>query len=177
MHRLFVAIRPPRPIRARLLGLMAGTRGARWQDEEQLHLTLRFIGEVDRHIAEDVVAALGRVTHPRLGIALSGVGSFDRAGRPAALWAGMSPREPLESLHNKIDSTLARIGLAPDRRAFHAHITLARLKRSSGSIDGFLAANAGLASEPFEIDEFRLYESTLGGEGAIYTTVERFELG
>lgn len=177
MHRLFVATRPPRPIRERLLGLTTGVRGARWQDDEQLHLSLRFIGEVDRHVAEDVAAALGGVAHPGFVIALSGVGAFAKGSRPAALWAGVTPHDALKSLHNKIDAALRRIGIAPDRRAFLPHITLARLNRSSGPIDGFLAANAALASEPFAIEQFRLYESTLGGEGAIYTTVERFALG
>mgnify|MGYP001113377463 CR=1 FL=1 len=62
-HRLFVALRPPRPIRARLIAAMHGISGARWQDDDQLHLTLRFIGEVDRHRAEDIAAALGALAH------------------------------------------------------------------------------------------------------------------
>ncbi|MBC7985457.1 MAG: RNA 2',3'-cyclic phosphodiesterase, partial [Sphingomonadaceae bacterium] len=115
--------------------------------------------------------------HSGFAIALGGVGAFDKAGRPAALWAGVTPHDALKALHNKIDAALRRIGIAPDRRAFFPHVTLARLNRSTGPIDGFLAAHAGLASAPFAIDEFRLYESTLGGEGAIYTTVERFALG
>jgi 2'-5' RNA ligase len=64
MHRLFVAIRPPEFVRLQLLDLMEGVRGARWSDEDQLHLTLRFIGEVDRHVADDVHAALGSVRQP-----------------------------------------------------------------------------------------------------------------
>ena len=60
MRRLFVAIRPPAPIRALLLDAMGGIGGARWQSDDQLHLTLRFIGEVDRHLAGDIHAALDR---------------------------------------------------------------------------------------------------------------------
>ena len=63
MHRLFVALEPPAAIRHQLLDLMGGIANARWQTEAQLHLTLRFIGEVDRHRAEDVAAALGRILH------------------------------------------------------------------------------------------------------------------
>lgn len=177
MHRLFVAIRPPRAVRERLLGLMSGIRGARWQSDEQLHLTLRFIGEVDRHQAEDIAAALGGIAHPGFEIALDGVGSFDKGGRPAAIWAGVAPRDALKSLHDKVDSALRRAGVEPDRRAFLPHITLARLNRAAGPIDGFLAANAGLASPPFAVESFRLFESSPGGEGAIYTTIERFGLG
>ena len=65
-HRLFVALRPPRPIRQQLLAAMHGISGARWQDDEQLHLTLRFIGEVDHHRAEDIAAALGSLYAPAI---------------------------------------------------------------------------------------------------------------
>ncbi len=90
MHRLFVALRPPRAIREQLLATMAGVPGARWQDDEQLHLTLRFVGEVDRHLSEDLAAALGSVRHPPVAVSLDGVGSFMRGGR-GAIWGGHSP--------------------------------------------------------------------------------------
>ena len=176
MHRLFVAIRPPAPIRERLLDLMEGVRGARWQDEEQLHLTLRFIGEVDRHQAEDVAAALGSIHHARFEIALASLGSFDRRGEPTHLWAGVSPHEPLKALHNKVDQALARAGVEPDRRAYLPHITLARLNRSTGPIDALLQAHGGIATPPFPVTEFRLYESDLTPDGAIYSVVGRYKL-
>src|SRR5947199_7534883 len=114
MHRLFVAIRPPRSVRAQLLAAMGGVAGARWQSEEQLHLTLRFIGDVDRHQGEDVHAALASVRGPRLELALAGVGSFERRGEPTTLWAGVTPQEPLKLLHKKVDQALVRAGLEPD---------------------------------------------------------------
>lgn len=177
MHRLFVAIRPPDPIRNRLLGLMGGISGARWQADEQLHLTLRFIGEVDRHCADDIHAALGAIHHPRFEIALNGLGSFERRGRPAAIWAGVAPQEPVRSLHKKVDQALERVGIEPDRRAFLPHITLARLNRSSGRVGAFLEDAGGITSAPFEVDAFALYESDLTPEGAVYTQVERYPLG
>ena len=87
MHRLFVAIRPPAAIRSVLLGAMGGISGARWQSEDQLHLTLRFIGEVDRHRAGDIHAALGE-SISAVRIALNGIGHFDRRGWPDAVWRG-----------------------------------------------------------------------------------------
>lgn len=177
MHRLFVAIRPPAAIRARLLDLMEGVRGARWSDEDQLHLTLRFIGEVDRHRAADIAAALGAIHHPGFTLALAGLGSFDRAGRQVHLWAGVAPHAPLRALHGKIDQALLRAGVEPDRRAYRPHITLARLNRASGPIDGLLAAAGGVTSAPFRCDAFNLYESALTPTGAIYTLVERYRLG
>lgn len=177
MHRLFVAIRPPEPVRARLLAAMGGIGGARWQNEDQLHLTLRFIGEVDRHQAEDVHAALGGVHHPGFEIALAGVGSFDRRGEPTTLWAAVAPQEPLRTLHKKVDQSIARVGIEPDRRAFAPHITLARLPRGSGPVGSFLEAAGRLTSPPFRVEDFCLYESRLTPEGAVYTVIERYLLG
>jgi 2'-5' RNA ligase len=176
MHRLFVAIRPPEPVRARLLAAMGGVGGARWQSEDQLHLTLRFIGEVDRHQAEDVHAALGAVHHPGFEIALAGVGSFDRRGEPTTLWAAVAPQEPLRMLHNKVDQAIARVGIEPERRAFVPHITLARLPGSARPVGAFLQAAGRLASPPFRIADFRLYESRLTPEGAVYTVIEIYPL-
>jgi 2'-5' RNA ligase len=156
--------------------MMGGVAGARWQSEDQLHLTLRFIGEIDRHGARDVDAALSGVHHPRFDIALSGVGTFDRRGDPVALWAGVAPHEPLKALHNKIDQALARAGLEPERRAYTPHLTLARLPRGSGSVRGFVEASGGLTSAPFAVDEFSLFESRLTPEGAVYTRVARYSL-
>lgn len=177
MHRLFVAIRPPRPIREQLLGLMGGVSGARWQSDDQLHLTLRFIGEVDRHVADDVAAALGAVHHPPFAIALNGIGTFERRGQPEILWAGVTPHEPLKALHKKIDQACARAGVEPDRRAYHPHITLARLNRSSGPVIGLLESAGGVRSPPFTANSFGLFESSLTPGGAVYSLVEQFALG
>lgn len=176
MHRLFVAIRPPDEIRDRLLGAMGGVSGARWQTDEQLHLTVRFIGEVDRHAAGDIHAALGGVHHPRFSIAIKGIGTFDRRGRAEAVWAGVFPQEPLRVLHNKVDQAIARVGIAPEQRAYLPHITLARLNRSSGPVRNLLEQSGGLSSPLFVVDHFALYESRLTPEGAVYTVVERYPL-
>jgi 2'-5' RNA ligase len=177
MHRLFVAIRPPRALRAALLGAMGGVAHARWQSDEQLHLTLRFIGEVDRHAAEDVAAALGTVHHSRFDLALDGIGQFDRKGRIDALWVGVTPQEPLKVLHNKVDQALARVGIRPESRAYLPHITIARFGRNAGSVDGLMTRSGGLSSGGQEIDQFCLYESSLSHEGSVYSIVERYPLG
>jgi 2'-5' RNA ligase len=175
MHRLFVGLRPPEAIRTRLLGIMGGIPGARWQSDEQLHLTLRFIGEVDRPRAEDVALALGTAQVAPFEVTLSGVGLFDTRGRPNALWAGVRPHDDIGRLHRKVDA-LIRLGLAPERRAYLPHITLARMNAPAGAADRFLADNAGLTSEPFRCDAFILFESHLGHEAASYEAVARYPL-
>ena len=180
MHRLFVALRPPPPIRAALSAAMDGILRARWQDDEQIHLTLRYIGEVDRHVAEEVVLALGHVHSAPIDVALAGVGGFDKKGRIDALWAGVTPHDALAALHRKIDHALIRVGLAPESRAYLPHVTLARMSRNAGfgpEIDLWLAAHAGLTSPTFRLEHLTLFESHLGGEAARYEVVERWPLG
>ncbi len=177
MHRLFVALRPPTAIRGRLLGAMGGVPGARWQDDAQLHMTLRYIGEVEPHAAEDVALVLGSVRHAPVELRLDGCGVFDDSrGRPNAIWAGVSPREPLAALHRKVDAAIVRAGLEPERRAYLPHITLARMSGSAGPVDRWLAEHAALASEPFAIDAMVLYESRLGHGGASYEPVALYPL-
>ncbi|HEX9965334.1 MAG TPA: RNA 2',3'-cyclic phosphodiesterase [Allosphingosinicella sp.] len=176
MHRLFVAIPLPRAVRALLLELMGGVAGARWLADEQLHLTLRFIGEVDRHLARDVDAALSSVHHPRFPIALNGLGAFERRGEPAILWAGVTPHEPLRALHKKVDQALARVGVERDRRAYMPHITIARLPRGAGPVGPLVERSGGVGGAPFPVDEFRLYESSLTPDGPIYSVAETYPL-
>lgn len=176
MHRLFVGFRPPATIRAQLLALAGGIAGARWQDDEQLHCTLRYIGEVDRPVAEDVAVALGQVRFAPFELAIEGVGEFDSRGRPNALWAGLRPHDQVSQLHHKVDQALVRLGLAPERRAYLPHITIARMNAAAGANDRFLHDHAGLASPLFPVDAFLLFESHLGREGASYEAIERYTL-
>ena len=159
------------------MALMGGIIGARWQSNAQLHLTLRFIGEVDRPLAEDAALALSGVHFPPIEAALDGVGRFDRRGRANAIWAGVRPHDTLAQLHRKIDQALIRAGLEPERRAYLPHITLARLDTPLEATDRFLADHAGLSSEPFVFDHFLLFESHLGRGAASYEPVERYPLG
>ncbi|OAN63832.1 RNA 2',3'-cyclic phosphodiesterase [Sphingomonas sp. TDK1] len=176
MHRLFVGFRPPSAIRAQLLALAGGVSGARWQKDDQLHCTLRYIGEVERPVAEDVATALGAVRFAPFELALAGVGEFDSRGRPNALWAGLRPHDKVAQLHQKIDQAMVRLGLPPERRAYLPHITLARMNAPAGANARFLDTHAGLASAPFPVDSFLLYESHLGREGASYEAIGRYPL-
>ena len=173
MARLFVAVRPPEPVRDTLLTAMEGIAGARWQDDDQLHLTLRFIGEVDRRAADDIVVALTGVRHPAIEATISGVGSFNDRGRPNAVWAGVGPLASLSALHLKVDQALASAGVPRDTRAFHPHITLARLNRGSGDIAGFVGST--LIAARFAITGFGLFESILARDRATYHEVEHVE--
>jgi len=175
-HRLFVALRPPRPIRGLLREAMHGISAARWQDDDQLHLTLRFIGEVDRHRAEDIAAVLGSLHAPVISARIAGVSLFDRKGQPHMVWAGVEPTAPLTSLHRKVGQLLARVGVAAETRTFVPHITLARLNRAAGPAAPFVAQSGGLASPAFDFTHVILYESELAHGGSRYHPVARYPL-
>jgi 2'-5' RNA ligase len=176
MHRLFVAIRPPPQVRDLLIDAMDEGSDFRWQDELQLHLTLRFVGEVDRPIAEDLAAALGRIRARPFSIFINGIGRFEQRNS-GALWAGVEPKSHLAALNTKIERACQQVGLEPEHRAFHPHITMARWKgRRTREVADFLELQRGLVSQPFEIDAFSLFESRLSKHGAHYEEAVRYAL-
>jgi len=110
------------------------------------------------------------------GIRVAGVGRFDHHKR-GALWAGVEPRAPLAALAAKVERICAGVGLPPERRAFHPHVTLARWGRGPGNtFEPFLATHAALRSAEFSIDSVTLYESHLSQGGAAYTAIARYPL-
>lgn len=177
MHRLFVAIRPPEPVRDLLIDAMDEGPDFRWQDEEQLHLTLRFIGEVERPVADDLDDVLSRIRAPCFELRISGVGRFEQRSS-GALWAGIAPKASVALLAAKIERVCQEIGLEPERRAFHPHITLARWKgRRTREVQDFLEHRRDLASDPFGVTEFVLFESRLSRHGAHYEEMASYALG
>jgi RNA 2',3'-cyclic 3'-phosphodiesterase len=179
-HRLFIAIRPPAEVRDRLVDAMEGIESARWIDEESLHLTLRFVGEVERPAANDLAAMLGRISAAPFSLRIDGVGHFKRStrfgARTTALWARVPASEPLESLRQKVEAACDAAGLGRESRRFTPHVTLARLNRSSGPIGGWLSSFGDLRAGPWKVTDFILYESHLGHTGSFYEPVTAFAL-
>lgn len=177
MHRLFVAIRPPEDIRDLLVDAMDDSPDFSWQVDDQLHLTLRFIGEVERPMADDLADALSGIRAPRLAVRIDGVGRFEQRNS-GALWAGVVPKAPLTALAAKVERVCLAIGLEPERRAFFPHITLARWKgRRTREVAQFLERKRGLSSAPFDVSEFILFESRLSRHGAHHEPVASYPLG
>jgi len=176
MHRLFVAIRPPEAIRDLLIDAMDDSADFRWQDDSQLHVSLRFIGEVERPTANDLVDALGRIHAPLFELRILGVGRFEQRNS-GVLWAGVEPRPPVAALAAKVERVCQSVDLEPERRAYHPHITLARWKgRRTREVKDFLERTGGLSSEAFPVDRFILFESRLSRHGAHYEEIASFPL-
>jgi 2'-5' RNA ligase len=174
--RLFVALSIPDIVAQSLLLTQGGIPGAHWQTREQLHLTLRFIGEVDGREANDIDEALSTISAPRFSLALKGVGEFG-GKKPHAIWAGVSERTALDHLNRKIETAMQRIGLAADPRKFTPHVTLARLRAAPiDRVVVWLADHALLFGAPFDVNEFRLYSSTLTPNGSVYVPVKSYPL-
>lgn len=176
MPRLFVAIRPPTSVRDALIDLMEGLRDVRWQDDEQLHLTLRFIGEVDARTAEDLTAALASVSTPPFDLALRGVGTFARKGRVHTLWAGVAPSPELMALQKKVERACQACGLEPEHRKFTPHVTVARMHGAGPALADWLTRHANFAGDAWVAGDFRLYESFLAPGGSEYFTLARYSL-
>jgi RNA 2',3'-cyclic 3'-phosphodiesterase len=176
MIRLFVALALPDPVAESLALLQAGVPGARWSERDQLHLTLRFIGEVDGRDANAIDDALSAIQAPPFMLQLKGVGEFGGKS-PRALWAGVASPEPVVHLQRKIEVALQRIGLPAEERKFTPHVTLARLRATPrGRAIDFLADHALYASEPFEVASFILYSSTLTPNGSLYRAERGYRL-
>jgi 2'-5' RNA ligase len=176
MIRLFVALALPEPVAESLTLLQGGVPGARWSTREQLHLTLRFIGEVDGRDAAAIDDALATIRAPRFTLELKGVGEFG-SKNPRALWAGVRDDASVLHLQRKIESAVQRVGLPPEERKFSPHVTLARLRGAPRErVITFLATHALYASGPFDVNAFVLYSSTLTRNGSLYRPERSYPL-
>lgn len=176
MHRLFVAIPAPEALIDCLAPAMeGGPSNLRWVPEDDLHCTLRFIGNVERPMIGQIIEALSDIHSPSIEAQVEGVGIFDHR-RHGALWARLHPKAALTKLHQKVDRALQALGLEPERRAYLPHITLARW--SGGRIDAraWAERNAGLTSEAVPLNGFTLFESQLTRHGARHDPLAVFSL-
>lgn len=178
MIRLFVAIELPASLRERLWRACCDVPGARWTEPEQMHLTLRFVGEVDELVFRDVEAALDEVRAAPFDLRVHGVGHFPPRGEPRVLWAGLARSEPLVALQKRVEAAVERGGVPRDGRRFSPHVTLARLSGTPERVVGsWLAMNGLLDCEPFEVRDFHLFSSRLGGKRAVHRVEASYPLG
>jgi 2'-5' RNA ligase len=170
MSRLFVAIDLPDEVKKRIAAISGNLPGARWVPGEQLHLTLRFIGDVDVATFKAVKTALTQVSTQPFSLQLRGVGHFPPGKQPRVLWVGMEESRPLLELQERVEAALITAGIAPDERRFSPHITIARLKETPVPlVVAFEELHCAFLAGPFHGDTFHLYASTLTRDGAIHT--------
>ncbi len=177
MNRLFVAVDLSAAVKDQLDLLCRGVSGAKWVAPEQLHLTLRFIGEVDGPTLDEIADALAEVRAEPFELTLREVGQFPPGRAPRVLWVGVGKSEALIGLRDRIEAVLVRLGLEPEARKFSPHITLARFKQSRPkTLADFMAHHALFESDSFPVTEFHLYSSHLSSDGAIHTLEASYAL-
>lgn len=156
-----------------------GVAGVRWVAPEQLHLTLRFLGDADRAGLTAVADRLAEIAVPPMAITIGGAGRFPPRGPARILWAGIAPSRPLQVLAERVEGAARAAGFAAEPRPFHAHITLGRLKRPTpaGEIGAFMGANAPVLIGPVPVDRFHLYASVLAPGGPTHTIERSYPLG
>ena len=177
MIRLFVALAIPGDLAMRLTSLRGQIPDARWVPAETMHITLRFIGELNEGLAADIEDALTGVEAPVFDATVRGVGRFDSRGRVRSLWAGVDRDREIKDLHARIETACRHAGLAPEGRKFHPHVTLARCRGGRlERVASFLAEHGAFAAPSFAVDSFGLYSSALGRAGPVYTREVEYPL-
>jgi len=173
--RLFIGIAPDHPARRALAGMAGGVPGARWSPPENLHLTLRFLGETSRAVAEDVVAELATVTFTPFALTYQGAGVFGDRKRARVLWAGIAASDGLTALQRRVEMAVQAAGCKPEGRKYAPHVTLARLRNAPWErLEQYVADHAAFRTEAELVDHFYLYESLSGEDGPRYIPLIRF---
>ncbi len=176
MVRLFVGLALPPDPAARLAALAGGIPGARWVEIRNLHITLRFAGEVDEGQADDLDTALTAIRAPAFPVDLAGLGTFG-GSKPHTLWAGVERAPDLVHLQERVEAAAVRAGLTGEARKYTPHVTLARCKGApDGRLAAFIARNAPFRLPPFPVTSFQLFQSHLGRGGPEYEVLADYPL-
>lgn len=177
MHRLFIAIDLTEEIKAQLAELCSGLPGAHWVPSEQLHLTLRFIGDTDDRLLAHLKDELTAIRLPPFTLSLQRIGCFPSPQRPRVVWTGIQGEATLFQLATAVERVVTAAGLPAEQRPFTPHITLGRLKETKpAEFAVFQTQHAALHSPPFTVNEFHLYSSLLTRNGAIHRREQTYLL-
>ena len=176
MPRLFTALEIPADIAFSLSLLRGGLPGGRWVDPGNYHITLRFIGDIDRATAGEVADSLTRISRPGFEISLDGLGAFG-GRKPHALIAGVRGSARLAELQAEHERLMQRLGLEPERRKYKPHVTVARLRGSSEpDVATYLAIRGRFVTPPFPVGRFVLMSSRDTRGGGPYVMEEAYDL-
>ncbi len=177
MYRLFVGLALPDDVREHLARFSYGLPDARWIAPENYHLTLRFIGDVDRHDAADIDSSLQGVAADSFEFCLTGLGVFGQGRKTRALFAKADASPGLIHFHSKVESAVVRAGHPPESRKFTPHVTVARFRSANPErLQGFVERNGLFKTDPITATRFVLFESHLGKGGSVYEELADYPL-
>ncbi|MCS7192022.1 MAG: RNA 2',3'-cyclic phosphodiesterase [Armatimonadetes bacterium] len=179
--RSFVALELSEDVRERLKDLLQQLRqtkaAVKWVEPENLHLTLKFLGEVPESQIEEIVNALKSIAQATLTFSFTvcGVGGFPNLNRPKVLWAGVEASENLMTLQRMVEQAMERLGFSPEERTYHPHITIGRVKAMVGieEVKMILSKNLGTVFGVVPANHLTLFRSDLSKEGPTYTPLAK----
>lgn len=179
--RAFVAVRLPvtPPLRDVLGQLARMGRAIKTVAPENLHLTLKFLGDTDAGWIEPVCELLDGLASavPAFDVTLRGLGAFPKPSRPSVIWTGVEPAEPLVKLADIVEQALTQFGFAAETRTFQPHVTLARVKaRPPRELESRLESNIDTEFAKFGVKELSLVQSHLSPQGPEYKTIHAAHL-
>ena len=181
--RAFLAVELPRPTQTMLAGVQRTLAEAgadvKWVEPHNLHVTVRFLGEIDepqRRTVESLTARVASRTAP-VPVRLSHVGAFPSLRAPRVVWVGIEEgREPLLRMAEQLEEELVRAGFQQEARAFEAHATLGRVRsarRRTELVERLTQFAWPSAPEPFVADHLTLFHSALSPSGPTYLPLAR----
>ncbi len=177
-ERVFVAIPVSAPTSTAIIQLTDERINFRWSDEENLHLTLRFIGEVDPALKEAISRKLDEIVVEPFILPVEKIGAFPTRGQPQVVYAGVGTAHTrLFQLQHRVEEALAGLGLPLELRAFSPHITIARVSRCHPmTVNDFVKRHREFVAPPFKVEKFCLYQTQMTHFGAQYTCLKEYTL-
>lgn len=176
MPRLFTALEIPVDLGLRLSFLRGGLPGAKWIDPEFYHITLRFIGDIDDRLADEIADELFRVRRRAFDVTVRGVDSFG-SGKPHSIYAAVETTPAIVELQSEHERIMQRLGLDPEGRRFTPHVTIARCKGAPPrDVAEWLSIRGGFPGGTFKAARFVLYSSKASTGGGPYLVEEAYPL-
>lgn len=176
MPRLFTGIELPEDLRDDLADMEQPLPGARWIDSDDMHITLRFAGDIDNRTASEFTDMLEGIDVSAFHARVSGLSTFG-GKEPRSIWAGIEAGPELEQLARAHERAARSAGLPPEGRQFKPHVTIARLKYARPEVIArYLERFGGYRSEPFLVTHFTLFSSKPKVGGGPYVVEETFPL-
>ena len=177
MKRIFIGLQFPRTICDELKNLRGGVISANWVADENYHLTLRFLGECDSNLLDDVCLALSQIRTCSFALQLQGVNHFKKKGVIKSLWVGIVKNPSLIALKTEIDAILQNLNIKNERRAFYPHVTLAKLNNPRlNEVTFFEQVNNLYCSKKILTNYLTIFESHSLKEGSIYQPLIKIPL-
>jgi len=184
--RSFLAIELPKTIQKKIEEVQGDLRSSRadvrWVSPEKIHLTLKFLGNIEESRIEPIVTSIEEPTRttPPFMLMARGVGAFPHLKNPRVIWIGLQDEKGvIFSFQKKLEKELEKIGFEPEHRSFQAHLTLGRMKSSRGR-DGLIGTVERHLEEEFgafQVEQVILFKSDLKPSGPIYTPLRTLALG